>query len=57
MSLVQLRGLNCFINAVLDHAEAGAFLIIIIRSIEEKSIIFLILSYRSSLIITLRLDC
>jgi len=24
MLLVQLRGLNCFINAVLDHAEAGA---------------------------------
>ena len=24
MSLVQLRGLNYFINAILDHAEAGA---------------------------------
>ena len=26
MLLVQLRGLNCFINAVLDYAEASAFL-------------------------------
>ena len=27
MSLVQLRGLNYFINAVLDYAEAGAFIL------------------------------